>query len=188
MADIKISPFCSSDIPAVRLFFDRWSGENFYSERELENILEKSQLAGLNASFCARVEGELAGVRLTYAPGGWTQGHRALSPEKWNVPEKTVAYFKSLFVSGDFQKMGIGKKLSSKSIEVLKEMGAEAILCHSWLESPGNSSQNYLQSMGFESVQEHPKFWYEVDYQCVRCAPEKCICTASEMIKYLERN
>ena len=27
------------------------------------------------------------------------------------------------------------------------------------------------------------RFWFEVDYQCVKCAPERCICTALEMIK-----
>ena len=71
-------------------------------------------------------------------------------------------------------------------MEVIKLMGGKAVLCHSWLESPGNSSQRYLSSIGFESVKEHEKFWYEIDYECTRCGPEKCVCTAMEMIKYLE--
>ena len=94
-----------------------------------------------------------------------------------------MSYFKSLFVSGDYQQQGLGKTLSTKSIELLKQMGAEAILCHSWLESPGNSSQKYLQRMGFTDVTTHEKFWYPVDYHCTRCGPAKCVCTAIEMIK-----
>ena len=77
------------------------------------------------------------------------------------------------FVSGDYQQKGIGKSLSDQSIEVLKKMDAKAILCHSWLESPGNSSQRYLQKMGFDSVKEHEKFWYPIDYECTRCSPGK---------------
>lgn len=185
MSQIEIAPLQFDDISAIKAFMNQGFGQNFYSEKELEKVLEKSKAHGLNASFGARVAGSLAGVRLTYAPGTWTKGHRALSPHKWKIPENKAAYFKSLVVSEKFQKMGIGRSLSARSIEVLRQMGAQGILCHSWLESPGNSSQIYLQRMGFEQIQEHPNFWHEVDYECVRCGPRKCVCSAAEMIKYL---
>ncbi|MBK26760.1 MAG: GNAT family N-acetyltransferase [Halobacteriovorax sp.] len=170
-----------SDIAEVISFFDRWSGKNFYTPEELQYVFELSN----GASFIARVENKIAGVRLTHAPGEWSNAYKQISPNKWKVPRAEVAYFKSLFVSSDFQKMGIGKTLSSMSIEVLKKLGAKAILCHSWAESPGNSSRIYLERMGFEAVEEHKNFWLEVPYECVRCKPRACTCTGVEMIKYI---
>ena len=162
-------------------FFDLWSGKNFYTTDDIKEVIDKS----LGASFIARIGTEVAGIRLTYAPGDWFEGYKQVTPGDWKVSEDKVAYFKSLFVSDSFQKLGIGKNLSSKSIEVLKELGAKAILCHSWDESPGNSSRIYLEKMGFEPVNEHKNFWYEVPYLCVRCRPGPCTCTGVEMIKYI---
>jgi len=175
------------DSAAIVAFTDQWIGQNYYSLTEIEEILEISRQGKLNASLGAFDEkNNLVGVRLTFAPGTWTQKKgRGISPELWQVRAEQVAYFKSLFVHPDFQQLGIGRQLSQKSIEVLRQMGARAIVCHSWLESPGNSSQAYLNKMGFTPVAEHPKFWHEIDYLCTRCGPARCVCTAMEMIKYL---
>lgn len=175
------APLMESDIEEVVRFFDRWSGKNYYSFKDIELIISKSR----EASFIARADSEIAGIRLTYAPGDWVNEYKLISPDEWKVDRSEVAYFKSLFVSEAHQKLGIGKGLSSKSIEVLKELKTKAILCHSWAESPGNSSRIYLDKMGFEPVKEHKNFWYEVPYLCVRCQPERCTCTGVEMIKYL---
>ncbi|MCO4792765.1 MAG: GNAT family N-acetyltransferase [Bacteriovoracaceae bacterium] len=187
--DIKIRPLTIDDLEAVRVFTDKWIGENYFSLEELERIYSWSQMGDSSASFLAMDGDIIAGARLTYAPGQWINPEtRGLTPDNWNVPKEKAAYFKSLFVSGDYQQKGIGKNLSDTSIRILREMGAEAILCHSWLESPGNSSQKYLQKMGFEGVCEHKKFWFPIDYECTRCSPDRCICTAMEMIKYLKED
>lgn len=183
--EMMIRELAPTDIAGVKSFTDRWIGENYYSNEELQESLEFSKKNNLNASLVA-VEGDkIVGVRLTYAPGAWTKKARGITPAGWKVAQNEVAYFKSLFIHEEFQKMGIGRRLSSQSIEILKQMGARAIICHSWLESPGNSSQKYLQKMGFEEVARHEKFWYPIDYQCTRCGPARCVCTAVEMIKYL---
>lgn len=174
------SPLSMDDLEEVISFMDIWSGKNYYQKPEMISIIERS----LGASFVARVGDELAGVRLTHAPGNWLHEYTQVSPSKWEIQKSEIAYFKSLFVSSDFQKMGIGKTLSTKSIEVLKELGAKGVLCHSWLESPENSSQIYLNNMGFESVAEHENFWFEIPYECIRCSPGPCVCTGVEMIKY----
>ncbi len=179
--------FEPTDIEAINVFTDQWIGVNYYSREEIGEILQLSRLGKLNASFGAfDNSGELIGVRLTFAPGLWREKKgRGLSPDLWNIAPDTVAYFKSLFVREDFQQIGVGRQLSEKSIEVLREMGAKAILCHSWLESPGNSSQAYLAKMDFVPVARHPLYWHEIDYLCTRCGPARCVCTAMEMIKYL---
>ena len=183
---IQIKNFSLKDLEKAKKFTDQWIGENYYALDELEEILEKSQLNGESASFIAEDKGEIVGIRFSFAPGKWTGSFKkGLSFDLWKVEPSSMGYFKSLFVHGDYQGKGLGKSLSSKSLEVFKKMGAEGVLCHSWLESPGNSSQKYLFKMGFEKVKEHPKFWYEIDYTCTRCGVGKCICTAAEMVKYL---
>src|SRR5690606_25552492 len=110
---------------------------------------------------------------------------RGLTPDRWQVKPEQMAYFKSLFVAKKFQAAGMGKRLSLESIELLKKCGAKAVLCHSWLESPNNSSQRYLLKLGFEEIARFPKFWYPIDYVCTRCGPKRCECTAVEMVKYI---
>ncbi|MBT7608284.1 MAG: GNAT family N-acetyltransferase [Bacteriovoracaceae bacterium] len=168
----------------VRLFTDQWIGKDYFSPEELQLIFKRSIKNEVSASLVAFHKSELVAVRLTYAPDQWIEeSTRGLTPKRWDVPVEKVAYFKSLFVRGDFQQQGLGKTLSNKSIQILEKMGAEAILCHSWLESPGNSSQKYLQKIGFNDVSIHEKFWFPVDYHCRRCGPNKCVCTTVEMIK-----
>ncbi|WP_164848372.1 GNAT family N-acetyltransferase [Halobacteriovorax sp. HLS] len=186
MHTVEYSPITEEDLDLVLAFTDKWIGKNYYQKEELAQIIQQGHKCNLNASVKACVGGELAGIRLTLAPGSWIkETSEGLSLSKWNIPEGDVAYFKSLFVSEKFQKLGIGKELSKRSIDILKKMNAAGILCHSWLESPGNSSQKYLLSMGFKEVRQHQKFWSQIDYLCTRCSPKKCACTAAEMLKLL---
>lgn len=168
---------------AIKSFCDQWIGKNYYSIGEVEKLLEASTLGELSASFAAQVDGDLVAIRLSLAPKKWGDIiPRGLTPEAWPVAMDDMAYFKSLFVAEDFQARGLGRQLSTRSIEALKKMGAKGVLCHSWLESPGNSSQRYLKSLGFEEKARHERFWYPIDYECTRCAPERCVCTAAEMV------
>lgn len=181
-----IREFADTDIQKVLQFTDDWIGKNYFSEEELAEVYHRSLRDGLTASFLAESDnGEIVAARLSYAPGEWTSHARGLSFDLWKCDHREVGYFKSLFVSRDFQGRGLGRKLSSLSIERLKQMGTQAIVCHSWLESPGNSSQRYLKKMGFDEVKRYPKFWFLIDYECTKCAPSRCECTAIEMIKYL---
>lgn len=184
---IKIRNLNINDLKALLSFTDLWIGANYYSEQELSEVIEQGHSDGRNSSFVAVTSaGEIVGVRLTLAPGNWVQSYKTkITPSKWNLPTEKVGYFKSLFISEEYQGKGLGKELSRKSIEELTKMGAQGIICHSWLESPNNSSQRYLEKMDFKAVAEHPKFWYEIDYLCTRCRPDRCICTGLEMLKTL---
>ena len=188
--EVVIRPLEESDLKNVQLFTDRWIGQDYYSYSELYDVFKKGNQGSLNASFVALSGGDVVGIRLTYAPGTWIESStevfkKGLSTKEWKVPSLKMGYFKSLFIHEDFQGNGLGKVLSNKALSILKDMGAEAVLCHSWMESPENSSQRYLLKMGFHKIKEHPKFWYEIDYFCTRCGPSRCVCTAGEMIKLL---
>lgn len=186
MSKVIYGPLEVEDIDKLKTFTDKWIGLNYYSVVELEEILKKSKSNNLNCSFKATVNGEIAGIRLTFSPGSWIKkSSKGITTSDWKVQAESVSYFKSLFIGQKYQKMGIGKKLSNLSIEVLIKMGAKAIICHSWLESPDNSSQRYLKSLNFRQVNEFKEFWSDIDYECTKCSPNRCSCTAIEMIKYL---
>lgn len=181
----KIRALAASDISSIKDFTDQWIGTNYFDENEVADILQMSQQQNLNASLGAFDRDELVAVRLTFAPNTWTDKIRGLTIDHWGVDKHSVAYFKSLFVSEKHQAQGLGKVLSGQSLAILQQMGARAVLCHSWLESPNNSSVRYLQKIGFQKINTHALYWNPIDYECTRCAPARCQCTAAEMIKYL---
>lgn len=185
---ITYRPIKTKDMEMLKRFTDRWIGEGYFTKEQLREACIKGIKEDLNAGFIATVKEKIVGVRISYAPGEWINKHTitTLSPGAWGIDIPDVAYFKSMFVHERFQQQGIGSKLSRLSIEQLKLMGAKAIVCHAWVESPGNSSRKYLQKMGFKEINQHKNFWYFVNYQCPRCGHnERCTCTAAEMMLIL---
>lgn len=187
--DVLMRPLEVSDLPELEIFTDQEIGDNYYSLEQLASVQKRAIKNGANASFIVRNEGgqgKIVAARLTLAPGQWLDlDDHGTTPEAWRVDRHTVAYFKSLFINQEFQGMGLGPKLSAMSIEAIKKQGGMAIICHSWLQSPGNTSQKYLTKMGFLPVQRHPLFWHHIDYRCTVCGDKRCDCTAEEMILYL---
>lgn len=185
---LKIRPAQQNDLPRLKEFTDRAIGTNYYSPEELQDILRKSESRGVQYTLVLiddEAADQIYGVRITFPPGQWQKGKgRGLSPTLWKVPLSETAYFQSLFIDPAMTGRGLGQKLSLEAIKMLKEAGTRAIVCHSWKESPNDSSGRYLRGLGFEVVATHPLYWKDVDYVCTRCG-KPCLCTAEEMIKYL---
>lgn len=176
-----------SDIDPVLEFTDKWIGKGYFKKDELRTLLLMGVKDNLNASFMALDGDKIVAVRITLAPYQWTDLpdiHPYLTTHMWRVTYKRAGYFKSLFVDQEYQKKGIGTELTKRSMEVLMKMGCMAIVCHSWLESPSDSSRKYLRRLKFESVAKHRNFWFLKDYECIKCSPSACSCTAEEMIYY----
>lgn len=186
--DYKLKPLELADVPEIKEFTDQWIGLNYYGAEELERYIESSCVLGLNASLGIWIEGKLQAIRITLAPGRFKEFiKRGLSASLWPCEPKQMAYFKSLFVAKNSQGLGLGSLLSRESLQILEKIGAHGVLCHSWLESPSNSSQIYLKKLGFQEINRHEKYWYPIDYDCTRCSPKRCVCTASEMVLDLRR-
>lgn len=180
--NFEIQELKHQDLAALKKFTDEQIGAGYYSTAELEDIFQRSQLRGKMTSFLLKKNNEIVGLRFTFPPGQWSHGKgNGLSLEKWPHPLKQTAYFQSLFLAPAAQGAGWGAKLSGQSIEVLKELGALGVVCHSWKESPHNSSARYLEKMGFKVIVEHPLYWQHINYNCTRCLKPPCQCTALEM-------
>lgn len=176
-----------SDLPALKDFTDREIGAGYYSADELKDIYNKSQIKNRMCTLLLKKGEEIHGVRITYPPGNWSHGKGSgLTTNKWPYPLSQTAYFQSLFLSNAVQGQGWGGEMSKKALGILKEIGAKGVVCHSWKESPNNSSAKYLQKLGFELIAEHPLYWKDVDYNCTRCGKPPCQCTAQEMYLKLE--
>lgn len=182
-----IRPMRLSDLPNVKSFTDREIGQDYYSSSELEDIFARSRKNGVVCSLVLEKEGEIHGIRLSYPPGQWQKGKgKGLNPERWPHAIEHTAYFQSLFLSAAVQGQGWGGELSKAALELLRATGAKGVVCHSWKESPNNSSTKYLKKLNFKSVGEHPKYWADIDYECTRCGKPPCQCTAEEMYLDLE--
>lgn len=184
---LRIREFHDSDIPMVKQLTDIEIGDNYFNFLELRQMQRQSLRAGMNASFVLTDGQQIHGIRLSFPQGNWLGGKgNRLSDHLWDFSMADTAYFQSLFIRKQFQGQGWGKKLSIKSMDILKAMGAKGIVCHSWVESPGNSSLKYLQSLGFKSIASYPEYWKMVDYKCPLCG-KPCLCTAEEMYLNLEK-
>ncbi len=184
-----IRPLEMVDLKALKTFTDHAIGTGYYTMAELEEIYNKSldQKTKTMTTLVLLQDGKICGVRITYPPGNWSHGKgKGLNPKLWPYPLEQTAYFQSLFVAPELTGTGLGKKLSLKAIEILKSIHAKGIVCHSWVESPHDSSGKYLRSLGFQSIAKHTHYWKEVDYQCTRCG-SPCLCTAEEMYLDLTR-
>jgi ribosomal protein S18 acetylase RimI-like enzyme len=178
------------DLEPLRHFTDREIGAGYYSAEELTDIFARSGAAGVMCSLVLiNQDGEIGAVRFSYPPGTWDHGKgHGLHPEKWPHAQNQTGYFQSLFIAANLQGQGWGGKLSLASLDRLKKTGAKGVVCHSWMESPNNSSTKYLLKLGFQVVAEHPLYWKDVDYNCTRCLRPPCQCTALEMYLDLEKN
>ncbi|MGE3972927.1 MAG: GNAT family N-acetyltransferase [Bdellovibrionales bacterium] len=183
---LKIEPLRWEDLEAVQAFTDAEIGKGYYSRKELEEIFQKSSSQEVMCSFVLKnPEQKIKGVRITYPAGKWEKGKGSgLTVQAWPYPLENTAYFQSLFLSADLQGEGWGGKLSRHSLETLKKLNTKGVVCHSWKESPNDSSTRYLKKLGFNVVKEHLHYWKDVDYNCTRCLKPPCLCTAQEM--YLE--
>lgn len=198
---LTMRPLKTEDLEAVRRFTDREIGEGYYTLDELRRIHDRSIKNGIMCTLVLETDAEgpspstikhsaeIEGVRITYPPGQWEHGKgHGLQPERWPHPLNQTGYFQSLFIAADLQGQGWGGHLSRKALGLLREVGAKGVVCHSWKESPHNSSTRYLVKLGFQVIAEHPLYWKDIDYNCTRCLKPPCQCTAQEMYLDLERN
>ena len=176
----------SNDLESVLTFADKNIGKNYFTLAKIQQILAASQKNSICCSFVMMDEEGIQGIRLSYPPGMWIDRHpsQPIHPHLWDVRLEDAAYFQSLFIASRYQGQGWGQRLSLASIENLKMTGAKAVVCHSWDQSPGNSSRKYLDSLGFKAVISIPRFWHEIDYECVLCG-RPCQCSATEMVRYI---
>ncbi|MBC7742396.1 MAG: GNAT family N-acetyltransferase [Bdellovibrionaceae bacterium] len=181
---MQIREFLSSDIAAVKSFTDEQIGQGYYSLEEL--IASQKKSMGPNGEISSfvlvdSVNHTIKGLRLAFQPGQWAHGKGAkLRPDLWPFSLHEAGYFQSLFVASELQGQNWGPRLSQKSIEVFKNVGANGIITHCWKESPNNSSFRYLQKIGFTVIIEHPLYWSDIKYICTRDGTP-CQCTSIEM-------
>ncbi len=177
----EIRPMDQVDPKSIKYFTDQEIGDGYYSVEEIKQMVDRSSAATGSCSFVLLNKDQVGGIRISFPPGQWQHGKgQALSPHRWPFAIDQTAYFQSLFIAPELQKKGWGTKLSKISLTALKKTGALGVLCHSWVESPGDSSRKYLASLNFKSICQYPEYWKNVDYICPRCG-QPCLCTAEEM-------
>jgi GNAT superfamily N-acetyltransferase len=176
----------TDDAEAVAVLSDRVIGLGYYPSATIVETIERSRTDAGACAWVAVAHGSqgatIVAFRFVYPPGRWEHGRgRGLSPERWPAPLAEAAYFQSCFVDQDYMGHGIGRRLAQAAIDRLRDMDARCIVAHSWKESPHGSSRRYLERMGFVAVDEHPKYWSEIDYVC-QLDGKPCQCTAIEMV------
>ncbi len=188
MKNIIYRPMATTDLERIVTLGNHVHGDGYLCSENAKNWYEKGLKNSINAGFVAYDEDKLVGFRLTYAVGNWDID-KWCSPQRWQVPQANVCYFKCNTVDENYRGYGIGSQLLKLSIEAAQQQGATAGVSHLWKQSPGNSAVKYFTKCGGELVQSHPDKWREQalnGYDCVICGFD-CHCEAAEMIIYFNR-
>ena len=186
---MRIRTLQEMDLDAVRRFTDQEIGTGYFSAEEVKDIFTRSQQGGRMFSLVlVDPEERIQGIRITFPPGHWQKGKgEGLTPEQWPHPVAETAYFQSVFIASQLHGQGWGVRLSMEALRLLRQAGAKGVVCHSWKESPHDSSSRYLKKLGFVLIKEYPGYWKNVPYDCSLCKKPPCECTAQEMYLNLER-
>ncbi|EKE85284.1 GNAT family N-acetyltransferase [Idiomarina xiamenensis] len=159
-------------------------GDNYLTPENLTEYQRRAQSGDVNLNWLAFVDGQLAGIRLTFAPGTWPVDGDC-SPQKWPFKAQQLCYFKCSAVDARYRGLGIGKGLLLRSIDSAKQLGCLGGLAHIWLQSPGNSAYEYFSRCGGVMINEHANRWYDLSisdgYHCPVC-DGVCYCSAGEML------
>jgi len=181
---ISYRPMTAADHAAVIRLANEVHGDNYLTEESLAEYAAKAERDGVNLNWLAYMGDQLAGIRLTFAPGTWPIDAQC-TPDDWPVAASKMCYFKCAAVSESARGAGIGRGLLERSIDAAKQLGCEAGLAHIWLQSPNNSAFSYFSKCGGQLIREHKKRWYQLSvedgYHCPVC-DGVCFCTAAEMI------
>lgn len=182
--NVVYRPLTAADHAAVIHLGNEIHGDNYLSEESLADYAARAEAQGINLNYLAFVDDELAGIRLTFAPGTWDIDDQCTQAE-WPVAPDAMVYFKCSAVAAHHQGLGIGRGLLEHSIAAAKQLGAKAGLAHIWLQSPNNSAFAYFSRCGGELIREHKKRWFQLSvedgYHCPVC-DGICYCTAAEMV------
>lgn len=145
--------------------------------------------------FLAKIGSEIAGILKLKFPGETLSDYeeKCITLDKINATRGEIGCVQVVVVNKAFQGRGIGKRLLTKGLEVLKGAGARAVLAHIWLSSPGGASEKMFLSFGFRPIKTHKRVWYESSikmgparYQCAHCG-NPCKCDALEMVLYIDQ-
>lgn len=188
--ELNCRPLARTDLEKVQAFADAEIGVGYFQAAELEEIYRRSLKDDVMYSLVLEGPGaEILGIRISYPPGRWERGKgRDLNPTAWPHSMGETGYFQSIFIAASLRGQDWGGRMSRRALEILRTGGAKGVVCHSWKESPDNSSTRYLQKLGFVALAEFPLYWKDIDYHCTRCLKPPCQCTAIEMYLDLEKS
>ncbi len=95
---------------------------------------------------------------------------------------KAVGSFSTLCVHERFRGQGIGKRLSQRRLEWLRERKCEVILGVSWVSGLPDTSDRVFEIMGFKAVKTVSNFYHdsslEHPFSCPGCGKSPCVCSA----------
>ena len=176
-------PLDQSFLAPLNLLSDEVFGRDYLLQIGVEDDWEKIAQLVNPISFCVVKGGGLCAARISYPPGQWSHlsAFKKSQPELWPFSPEDVGYFKLSMVHPAHRKKGLGKDMANFAIAGMRSMGAKGVVTHSWNQSPGGASAQYVSRLGFEKVAETEGFWSEYAYDCNECQNDPCLCTASEM-------
>ncbi|MFN8369591.1 MAG: GNAT family N-acetyltransferase [Bacteriovoracaceae bacterium] len=155
---------------------NRTQGRNLFDANYLD-IKAKDQNSIVVAAF---YENQLVGVGVSEIINDlkfYIPFDSQITDELKNIK---VGSLTTLAILESHQGQGIGKKITKKRLEWLKEQGCKVIVGLSWVSGLKHTSDRVFEKMGFKAVKKIDKFFWESSIQkpfdCPGCLSAPCAC------------
>jgi ribosomal protein S18 acetylase RimI-like enzyme len=175
--DITLS--ATADISGLISIADQLFGQGYLNQKDFQSYIDD------DAKTClvARTNGTISGFQLIQTCSPNQIMEIALSEEDWFTQQfakkRSIGVLKSIAVSREFKKNGIGTLLTKQSIKLIQKTSKEIIsIC--WEQKGDTPILAILEKCGMRLIHEIDEFW-KIDslikkYNCQICGPPPCRC------------
>lgn len=174
----KITLATKSSVPRILAIAENQLGKDYISEASLDfdkNIILKAQIENETVGFSISKLIDKEEFKNEFNKVAGMKNRVINSIDK-------IGVIRTIAVSLDFQRRGIGNKLLKESLLLLSQRGAEIIIIVGWKSCKGTKIHSLAQLNNFRIIGEIKNYWYEDSqskmYGCPVCGEPPCECSA----------
>lgn len=181
---IKIKEMDPCNFSEVIKIVDVVLEQNFLNLETSKVYWEKGAKNKYQNSLIVEKEDKIVGFLFAFAPGKW-KPDEFCSVKDWPEKAENAAYIELIGVLPSFQRNMIATSLLKKSIQISINQGAEFIVSHIWVNSPGLAALKLFKKFGAREIKLYKKRWFSgslnTSRKCAICS-NPCRCDSLEII------
>ncbi len=163
-------------------------GENYIKEKEiLKNVETENEMCKLAVN---KINGRLLGYCLFYDEDINTAEKTFKIPKEELIQvsgsSDNICHLKSLAISKDVEKSGIGQNLFGSCLEKAENLDFSAGWCPAWKRGNYVPAARILNLYGFKPYKTVSNLWFDdKEYKCIECKGP-CVCECDVYFKKLK--
>lgn len=177
-------------VPSLVAISDDLLGKDYLTVQELNQAIEKDgkYFAKVALNSKNEVVGFYVGIIMTPEE---LKAYLLVPPEDYPKAlnyAKSIGLIKIIAVREDFQRRGIGTKLTQDCVREFNERKVSSMCCIGWRSGKGINIDGILKNCDFKEFKEVSNYWKEdslmKNFHCSDCGNPPCRCSAMVYVKY----